>query len=322
MSNEYVNIKGFAFMSSIFTKYIDKAKEGEVVKNAASYATVSELDAGNGKNNAETDVELTANVENPISSRSNNNLVQIESQFIELSFLEKVGLDIADLMQGSFAEDYRHIKRPLVNNARLPYKQGARNSNIILVTSAVPGEGKSFTAVNLAVSIAMEQDHKALLIDADFIQPTLTRAVGLEGRQGFIETLTQKDTTIADVIYKTELPDFRFIPAGAPHYRSNELVASEEMQLKLAEISKRYADRVIVLDSSPLLATSEAHVLASLVDQVVLVVEAEKTPRALVEEALAALKREDQFVALLFNKDKSTRRHRYYGYYHRPSGTR
>ncbi len=239
------------------------------------------------------------------------------SSRIQLNFehMASVGMVTPDAERSQVSEEYRHIKRPLLLNA---FGEGAlpqSNRNLIMVTSARPNEGKTFTAINLALSIALERDRTVLLVDADVAKPSVARVLDFPGTAGLVDFLADHDRRLADLILQTNLPKLRILPSGRRHSHSTELLGSDTMQSLAQELAERYPDRIVILDSPPLLATSEAAVLAGLVGQVVMVVEAEHTKRDELQEALALLKPEI-YVGLVLNKsDRPFGADYYYGSY-------
>lgn len=188
-------------------------------------------------------------------------------------------------------EEYRVIKRPIVNNAVLGEENGIKRANLILITSSQPGEGKTFTAINLALSIANERDKKVLLIDADVAKPSISRLMGIKGnRYGLIDYLDGKEPDFSKIMIKTNIPGLSIVPAGRKHGYSTELLASNRMEKLVEELHSRYPDRIVIFDSPPLLAATQAEVLAGLVGQVILVVEAENTVQRMVAESMDKLK--------------------------------
>lgn len=186
------------------------------------------------------------------------------------------------------AEEFRVIKRPLLGNvtsAAAPI----RNANLIMVTSSLPGEGKSFTAINLAMSIAMELDRTVLLVDADVARPSLPRVLGLSEQKGLLDILQDKSLDMSDVLLRTNVDKLTILPAGSADAHATELLASENMGRLLNEIARRYSDRIVIFDSPPLLMTTESRVLATRMGQIVFVVRAEETPQNAVKEALGTI---------------------------------
>ncbi|NOZ37670.1 MAG: AAA family ATPase [Gammaproteobacteria bacterium] len=219
-------------------------------------------------------------------------------------------------------DDYRRIKRPLVSNACGREKRMVDSGNLLLVTSSVPGEGKTYTSVNLALSISQEMDNTVLLVDCDVAKQGVSRMLGLERVAGLVDVLESEDLAIGDVLLQTDIPNFRVVSAGKQNEYVTELLASQRMSALVKEISRRYADRIIIFDGPPLLSTPQTQVLAKLVGQVVFVIEAGKTPQSLVEEALSLIP-EEQATGLIINKSEGlpSRAGYYYGYYGSEDGT-
>ncbi|RLW67403.1 MAG: hypothetical protein B6D71_16545, partial [gamma proteobacterium symbiont of Stewartia floridana] len=172
------------------------------------------------------------------------------------------------------SEEYRIIKRPLIRNALGKGAAPITHGNLVSIASSLPSEGKTFTAMNLALSIATEMDTTVLLIDGDVLKYSLSRLLGIENEPGLIDLLSQKECNVSDVIIHTQIPRLKLIAAGHRSEKSTELLASKEMERLLDELSNRYSDRIIIFDSSPILATSEAAVLNQHMGQILLVVEA------------------------------------------------
>ena len=201
--------------------------------------------------------------------------------------------------------EYRRIKRPLLSNAFGKSADLVDDGNLILVTSSVPGEGKSYTALNLALAIAQERDHTVLLIDADVTKQGVSRMLGIERRRpDLTDLLTSEDLSVAKAMLRTDVPGLVLLPVGKPHEYITEMVASQRMSRLVNELANRYSDRVIIFDGPPLLSTPEAPILASLVGQVVFVIEAGKTPHAIVDDALGMLPKE-KAIGLVLNKSES-----------------
>ncbi len=229
-------------------------------------------------------------------------------------YLSANGFIRIDDSHSRIAEEYRTIKRPLVTNALGAKKHDISNSNLILVTSSVPGEGKTFTSINLAFSIAAEMDKKVLLIDADVAKPSVSRVLGIESEFGLIDYLERDTLDLSDVILQTEIPGLRIITAGKTHKYSTELLASNKMIALSKELSERYSDRIVIFDTPPLLATTQAEVLASQMGQVVLVVGAEVTSQSFVLESVKKLQSCNDVVLAVLNKAQRNLNAGYYGY--------
>jgi protein-tyrosine kinase len=233
---------------------------------------------------------------------------------INLARLHQMGMVTQDGGRTSAAEDFRIIKRPLLRNAQDAVAQGRKNGNLIVVTSALPGEGKTYCALNLAMSIAMEKDHTVLLVDADVARPSVLRVLGLPAAPGLMDILLDDAKGLPDVIMRTNIASLSLLPAGRNNKHATELLASQAMSALLTDIASRYPERIVIFDSPPLLLTSEANVLAAQMGQVVLVVESESTTQRDVREALRRLENCPR-VDLVCNKAHAFAGADYYGYY-------
>jgi protein-tyrosine kinase len=208
------------------------------------------------------------------------------------------------------AESFRRIKRQILAN--LARSKAGAPANLVLVTSALPGEGKTFCAINLAISIAIEMDRTVLLVDADVARPSVPHALGLEAKQGLLDVLRDPRIDLSEVLWKTDIGKLTLLTAGTAHQHATELLASEAMRTLLHEMSERYHDRIIIFDSPPLLAASEASVLASQMGQIVVVVEAGKTTETALKVALSRIE-SSNVTGLLLNKGEDPGRGYDYG---------
>jgi protein-tyrosine kinase len=210
-------------------------------------------------------------------------------------------------------EEFRVIKRPLIRNAQGKSAAPIRHANLIVVTSALAGEGKTFVSTNLAMSLAMELDTSALLVEADILRPTVMARLGLQPRRGLLDILTDTKLELADVLLRTNINKLSLLPAGSRSMQTTELLASTRMGEFLDELAARYSDRIVVFDAPPLLLTSEARVLASRVGQVVVVVEAGRTPTSALAQAMATIEA-CPVVMTVLNKTKKPHAGMVYGY--------
>jgi len=233
---------------------------------------------------------------------------------IDLANLERSGYLVPTSRRTLLAEEFRHIKRPLLDNARSPGAGNGRHAEI-MVTSALPAEGKTFFAINLAMSMAAEVDTAVLLVDADVVRPSVLQRLGIQAEKGLLDVLMDPALDVSDVVLETNVPKLSILAAGARNDRATELLASSAMDALLGELASRYPDHVIVFDAPPLLLTNEAKVLASRVGQVVLVVEASKTPREVVAQAFAAVEQCPVVLSVL-NKAPESATPLGYGYYY------
>ena len=231
---------------------------------------------------------------------------------IDLERLASLGYVTPDTEKTMLAEEFRVIKRPLITNVTAADAQD-RHRNLIMVTSSLPAEGKSFCALNLALSIAMERDTTVMLVDADVAKPSVLNNLGLRAERGLMDMLLDPTAQVGDVLLKTNIDKFSILPAGRRHKHSTELLASESMVQLLDEIATRYPDRIVIFDSPPLLVTSEARELAAHMGQIVMVVEAGRTSQEAVAESLRYIEGCD-IVNLLMNKSDSLHGEGYGGY--------
>jgi exopolysaccharide/PEP-CTERM locus tyrosine autokinase len=231
---------------------------------------------------------------------------------VDLDRLRKQSIITPDGERTPIAEGFRRIKRQILVNVANP-KSGAP-VNLVLVTSARAGEGKTFCAINLAISIALEMDQTVLLVDADVAKPSIPEALGLEADKGLMDVLLDRRIDLAEVLWKTDIDKLTVLPAGTAHPHATELLASGAMRDLLREMATRYCDRIIIFDSPPLLAASEAGVLANQMGQIVMVVEAGKTTEAALKDALGRIQ-SSNVAGLLLNKGQGPGLGYYYGGY-------
>ncbi|RIK95432.1 MAG: protein tyrosine kinase [Proteobacteria bacterium] len=215
----------------------------------------------------------------------------------------------------TMAEEFRLVKRSLLLNAFAKGEGAIRNGNLILVTSTQPGEGKTFCAVNLAMSIATERDVTVLLVDADTHKPEVLKTLGVEGGRGLVDVVADQNLDLSDCLLRTNIDNLVLLPAGRQHNLTTELLASERMGVIVEEIAKRYPDRVVIFDSPPALASSVASVLALHVGQILFVVEAERTREPQLKEALSLVS-SCQHINLLLNKSRFSAGEKKFGTYY------
>jgi Mrp family chromosome partitioning ATPase len=228
------------------------------------------------------------------------------------SVLRAAGLVPHELNAAQVADEFRVLKRPLMRNAigtaDVPL------ANLLMVASADAGDGKTFTSLNLAVSIAKEKDWTAVLVDADAAKRHLTRSLGAQDEPGLIDLLTRDDCTFDELVMPTTVPGLAFLPVGARDSQFAELLGSEKMRALCERISSADPYRVIVFDSAPLLRGPDACVLAAQVGQIVIVVHANKTPRDALLRAQAMLD-STKPIGLLLNRAESDDGFAAYGSY-------
>lgn len=234
----------------------------------------------------------------PISGRQSTRRIELD-----LARMRELGMVTAAGGRTNLLEEFRIIKRPLLKRAFTERGPKDNPGNLIMVTSSLPGEGKTYSAINLAMSIAMELDHTVLLVDADVARPSVLRTLGLPAQRGLMDILLDDKLDLADVMLRTNVDTLSILPAGTSTPRATELLASSTMTAMVHELAHRYPDRVIIFDSPPLMLTSESRVLASHMGQIIVVVEAQTTTQHAVKEALQQLEGMAN-VNLLYNKTR------------------
>jgi exopolysaccharide/PEP-CTERM locus tyrosine autokinase len=207
---------------------------------------------------------------------------------LDLTAIAAAGIVTPNAPRSRMADQYRVIKRPLIANAMGRGAATIKHANLIMVTSALAGEGKSFTSINLAMSIAAELDHTVMLVDADVARPSIPRMLGLPAGPGLLELLEGK-AQISDGLLRTNVEKLTILPSGTPHPKATELLASDAMVQLLDDMATRYPDRIIIFDSPPLLLTTESRVLATHMGQIIVVVHADRTLQTAVQAALATI---------------------------------
>ncbi len=234
---------------------------------------------------------------------------------LDYEMLRSIGVLPPENLSNQIADEFRRIKRPLLANAFGKGVEEVENGNLIMLASALSGEGKTFTALNLAMSVARERERTVLLIDADVAKPHISRMLGLESRPGLLDLVIDDKLDLGDCLVTTDVPGLRILPAGQRHSHATELLASDKMEALVSEIANRYPDRIVVFDSPPLLQTAEAQVLSLLVGQVVMVVAAGATKQTAVETALEMLD-PSKTINLVLNKSTTAPTSDYYGGYY------
>lgn len=197
----------------------------------------------------------------------------------------------------------------LRTNLLFPSK--GRPPKSILITSAMPGEGKSFVASNLAISIANGLEEHVLLVDADVRRPSIHRFFGLGRTEGLCDYL-QKGKNVSNHFIKTPIDKLTLLPAGSPPDNPVELLTTQKMKALIHEVSHRYEDRFIVIDSAPSSLASETAAIAKYIDGIIIVVRAGKTPRKAVTEVIEKLGKEKLLGIILNYSDHTVKK--YYGY--------
>ena len=266
---------------------LDQAAEASLVERAAR--RMAEARAPGAPDELSADPASFVQAPRPLRETDTTAIAkQPESREVTVDFdvVSRRGLLSPQGEKTRTAEEFRLIKRFVLAKAFGRIDGRNERDNLLMVTSAKPREGKTFTAINLAISIALERDTRVLLGDADLVRPSILRALGVQADRGLIELLEDPTLDVSDVMLRTNIDKLTLIPAGRFHHMAPELITSDRMAAITSELASRYPDRVIIFDSPPLLATSEPTMLAQLVGQVIFVVEAERTSEVAVRAAL------------------------------------
>jgi receptor protein-tyrosine kinase len=228
------------------------------------------------------------------------------------------GIAIPSAARSRTVEEFRLVKRNLVGAwSQKDLTADRRASRLIMVTSARPGEGKTFTALNLALAFASERSVKAVLVDVDTQHSTTPKILGIDGQKGIVDVLAG-NLELPEVLIQTNIPNLMILPAGRGGPHVPELLSSLEMGALLDEMTQRLPDHYLIIDTPPCMASSDAAALAPLVGQIVFVVEANNTQQGEIEAALSTLSTCPR-ISLLLNKSDSLATEHFgsYGYnYH------
>ena len=236
--------------------------------------------------------------------------------------LASYGITVPTSGRSRTVEEFRLVKRNLMTQL----SQGnsladQRSGRLIMVTSARPGEGKTFISLNLALAFASERDVKALLVDVDTQHSTVQSILGIPGGQGIVDVLAG-NCELSEVLFQTNIPNLMVLPSGQGGPHVPELLSSNQMAVLMAEMTQRFADRYIIIDTPPCMASSDASTLAPLVGQIVFIVEAHHTQQVEIEASLSMLSACPQISLLLNKSDTTSSEHfgSYDYYYYYPQG--
>lgn len=212
---------------------------------------------------------------------------------IDFDQLRRAGLLPPEHQQRELAHQYRLLKRPILKYAfgadAPPAESRTASPRTLMVTSALPGEGKTFTAINLALSLALEKDHSVVLVDGDAPKPHVSQAFGIGGEVGLLDLLVHPEMQVGSVVLPTDVRGLYLLPIGRRSESATELLASARMRQVIDELGRLDENLIVLLDSPPVLLTSEAQVLTSLFGQAVVVVRAGGTPQQAVVDALGLI---------------------------------
>jgi protein-tyrosine kinase len=220
---------------------------------------------------------------------------------IDQAALRAAGMLPPAHQEHEISQEYRRIKRPLINSALGRGVDALPRGNLIMITSAVPGEGKTFMSLNLAFSICLEEDVTVLLVDGDVVNPRISQILGVENEPGLLDLIKDPALPLASVILPTDVPGLSFLPAGRQDANATELLASARMQAVMSQLGSADPSRLVLFDSAPLLVTTESQALAHSAGQLLAVVRADQTPQHVLLDALDTLD-EGKPVSLVLNQ--------------------
>jgi protein-tyrosine kinase len=232
---------------------------------------------------------------------------------VDRQALRQEGLLAPEHQERLLADQFRQIKRPLIASAIGRGVPRTPNGQVIMMASALAGEGKTFTSINLALSMALDRDISVLLIDADVAKPHITRTFGAENEPGLLDLLRDESLSVGSLILQTDVPGLSILPSGRKSDTAAELLASHRMANTIAALAESDPNRIILIDSSPLLLTNESRVLSHIAGQIVMVVRAGMTPQRAVLDALDYLE-EEKPVSFVLNQARTLPTTGYYSY--------
>ena len=289
---------------------------GEHEKRSPALTREKATDAGEAMVSSESEQEKPSSLTIPTGGDLKR---QSRRENIDLESLDAAGMITPFKEPTQIAEEFRVIKRSLLAKAFEKDEDGAANRNMILLSSAKPGEGKTFCAINLALSIASERDLTVLLVDADFAKPSVLDVLGLTGEMGLVDVIDDENIDLSDCLIRTNLDNLSVLPAGRHHNLTTELLASDRMRDIVDDMVMRYSDRVLIFDSPPVLASSAPGTMATYVGQILFIVEAERTTASEVKSSLMQLSA-CKNISIILNKSRlasgSELFSSYYGYYY------
>jgi protein-tyrosine kinase len=249
----------------------------------------------------------------PSAASDAGDVVRVARPRLEAAVLERAGMIDWGKVRSRVAEEFRIVQGQILRTAFASDTGGAHAANLVMVTSARPGEGKSFTALNLATSIARRRDHDVLLVDVDSKPASVGQMLGFSGQKGLLDLAADPGLNPDQVIVGTEFDKLSVLPLGRETEHGADLFSTRQMARLIRDLGRRYADRLVILDAPPCLASSDASTLAPVVGQIVLVVEAERTRREEVEGAIDLIQA-CPTIMLLLNKVQRTTRNTFGSY--------
>jgi receptor protein-tyrosine kinase len=237
--------------------------------------------------------------------------------FLDLEALERAGLVVGRKLRTRISEEFRVTVGAILRSIKTSYTPGRGSGNLLMITSSRPGEGKSFTSLNLAGSIAQHTQREVMLVDVDAKQNSLTDQLGIGDRPGLVDLAASATLRIEDTVVRTSIPNLSFLPVGARRFDGGDMgegTVARPVTSLIERLARRYANHLVILDAPPCLSTSDPSTFAQVVGQIVLVVEAEKTQRSEVLASLDLIKACPS-ITLMLNKIKVTTSYTF-GAYH------
>ncbi len=234
---------------------------------------------------------------------------------IDKARLRDEGFILPDAPVGTLAEEFRLVKRQLLLRSGRDEQMVTPKDRMVLVCSAQPNEGKTFCAVNLALSLASERDNEVLLVDADVAKPEVLSTLGLAGQQGLIDAIADPHGDVERFVIRTDIAKLSVLPAGRATNDDTEWLSSARAAEVIAGLATANPRRIVILDSAPALAASPAAVLAHRVGRILMVVRADRTTETELREAIALLDGCPD-IALLLNGTSFFGTNRTYGSYY------
>lgn len=249
------------------------------------------------------------------ASQAGHDVAPMSSRRIhfDVTALRELGYQPESSRERQFADHYRQIKRPIIEKAQIGAgEKGGPSPRLIMMASALPGDGKTFTSINLALSMARERDVSVVLVDADLPKPHVSRVFGVDSEAGLLDALCDPAIDPNSLLIPTDAGSLSILPAGKPNEAATELLASDRMAAIVAALLAGNPRRIVLFDSPPLLLSSESRALADIVGQIVLVVRSGSTPRQAVLDVVEQLG-EDRPLSLVLNQGR-VGPSAYYGY--------
>ncbi|UEM02734.1 P-loop NTPase [Skermanella rosea] len=234
---------------------------------------------------------------------------------IDPARLREMGMIHPGDRRSRLAEEMRLLKRRLIQKLNPMEADAEGRTNLVMVTSAVPGEGKSFISLNLALSFVADEHFDVLLIDADAMRPSILRMLGLPPARGLSDLLLEPGLDPSEVLLRDPGMRLTILPSGGEVPSATDLYGSPAMKELVDRLARSQRNRIVILDAPPVLATTEPVVLSHVVDQVLLVVEANRTAHSQVQHALDLLEPCDN-VNLVLNKSAAGKTSEHFGSYY------